>query len=242
MREGVVTIIVTFEDIIASNESLQIVPEMTKLAEGMNIKNMPNKPQIISLPFQDDQPAGVPICIVQLANRCSYVLTRQTLTCQVLCRDDMGPGVLVNRLTELLDKVLNPDRKTLGKKIKILTCSIAVVQEDLEYSEIQSIAKHLEQIIGLPASTNMGFSVARSETPSCDMVSYETINYSTMFSDADNKIGFRTERIMTLGGYNFSKKNYVKLTKNKISGFVDYINSSEFSELIGKTYGLSESE
>lgn len=242
MREGVVTIIITFEDIVTSDESLRIISRMTELAEKSKNKNKTNKPQVITLPFQDDQPAGVPICIVQLADNYSYVLTRQTLTCQIFSHNSIEPELLVKMLTELLDRVLDSDGKTLGRKNKILTCSIAAMQEDLEYSEIQSIAADLEKTISLPASTCMGFSIARSEMPSDSTVSYETINYSTMFSDTDNKIGFRTERIFTLGGYNFEKKKYAKLSKNKINDFVDYINSAEFKRIIGKTYGLSESE
>lgn len=145
-------------------------------------------------------------------------------------------------LTKLIGKALDSDRKTLGRKIRILTCSLATMQEDLEYAEIQTIAADLEKNVGLPAYAAMGFSLARSEPPSNDVVSYETINYSTMFSDTDNKIGFRTEHIITLGGYDFSKKKYSKLSKNKISDFVDYISSAKFKDLINNTYGLSESE
>lgn len=222
---------------IESNNFLKII---SAISEQISISLKTNMPQLLSLPFSDNQPAEIPFAVYQAPGQYSVILSRSSLAVSIEAKCEMKANELRKKLSDMLNLIFSKDQYTLCKKeisgvSVLITTTILGVNEDY----IQDFIKKAD--IKKKCTINKNGFCLRYSTPTIEEVSNEIVSFASII-DENERLGVQISDELLLGGFNIHESTPLKINDEDLKRFIAFINTDRFDSRIEAIYGLSRVE
>lgn len=235
-----ITIKISLKEPIVLMESSKFLEKISIVSNRISGELRVDAPQLLSLPFNDAQPAEIPFAIYQAPGQYSVVLSRNSLTISIDTEDNLTARAIKAKLNNMLDAIFEDKRYVfLDKEISGISVLIATSIFGVNEGYICDFVKNAK-IEDLCSINQNGFYLKYTNRAAKD-TSSETTSFASIIKD-NEELGIQVAKEFSLGGFDIKESTPTNIRSGNIEKFIAFLKSNNFDSRIETAYGLSRIE